>query len=158
MPEKYEFTAPKGAVLDAPTVAAFSTVAKELGLTQEAAQKVVDQLVPTLAQRATEVQTEALKAAVTRWVGEVQADPEIGGDKMVDSVAAANKAIAAFGTPALRALLDASGLGNNPEFVRVFSKIGKAISEDKFVIGGRQPLKGTNDPASALYPNQQPTS
>ena len=68
-----------------------------------------------------------------------------------NSLSVLKKALDQFGTPELRALLNDSGMGNNPEVIRAFYRVGKAISEDKFV-GGKAAPVDAND-ARSLYPN-----
>jgi len=154
-PEKYEFKAPEGTSLDDAVIAEYSTVAKELGLSQEAAQKVIDKLAPKLAERTAAVQAEAFNAFKNGLEAQTRADKELGGDKLGENLAVAKKALTAFGTPELRKLLDDTGLANHPEVIRVLFKAGKSISEDRFVPGGKQPTKGERDAANALYPNQK---
>lgn len=149
-PEKYEFAMPQGVQLDAKGVEAFSDVARELNLPQEAAQKVLDKMGPVLANR----HAEALTQARTAWADGARNDQEFGGEKFAENLAVARKAIDQFGTPELRVLLDQSGLGNHPELIRAFFRAGKAISEDKFVSSGTATPKGSRDAASVLYPNQ----
>jgi hypothetical protein len=101
---------------------------------------------------------------MTEWETASKSDKEFGGDKFDANLAVAKKALDAFGTPELRALLGpydpknnpkGTGLGNHPEIIRAFLKAGKAISEDKFVSGTRAPAALTNaSAANALYPNQ----
>ncbi len=162
-PEKYEFKAPEGGALDATVMAEFSTVAKELGLSQDAAQKVIDKLAPTIVKQNAEAITQAMETASTEWVKATQTDKDIGGAKLGENLAVAKKALDAFGTPELRALLGrydpkdnpkGTGLGNHPEIIKAFFKAGKAISEDKFVPGGKAPSKGETNAAKSLYPNQ----
>lgn len=153
-PDKYEFTAPEGKGFDPEVIEAYSTVAKELGLPQDSAQKILDAIAPKVAERFEARQTEALAKFKTDLVEQVKSDKELGGEKLNENLAVAKKAVDAFGTPELRKLLDDSGLGNHPELIRAFYKAGKAISEDKFVQGGRQPAKGETNAAKALYPNQ----
>jgi hypothetical protein len=154
-PEKYEFKAPEGTSLDEAVIAEYSTVAKELGLSQEAAQKVIDKLAPKLAERTAAAQVEAFNAFKDGLEAQTRADKELGGDKLNENLAVAKKALNAFGTPELRKLLDDTGLANHPEVIRVLFKAGKSISEDRFVPGGTQPTKGERDAASALYPKQK---
>lgn len=162
-PEKYEFKAPEGSQLDETVVAEFSTVAKELGLSQDAAQKVIDKLAPTIAKQNAQALTQAIESATTAWAEATRADKEIGGEKFEENLAVAKKALDRFGSPELRKLLGkfdpkdnpgGTGLGNNPEVIRFFMKAGKAISEDKFVPGGTAPSKGERNAAKSLYPNQ----
>lgn len=130
-PEKYEFTAPDGVTYDAAVLGAFSEVAKDLNLSQEAAQKVLDKMAPVMNQR----QADQIEAFRTEWADAAKADREYGGDKLAENLGHAKKALDTFGTPELRKLLDDTGLGNHPEVVRVFVRAGKAISEDGFVAG-----------------------
>lgn len=148
VPEKYEFKAPEGKDFDPAVIGQFSEVAKELGLSQDAAQKILDKMGPTIASR----QAEAIEAARTEWANASTNDKEFGGDKLTENLAVAKKALDSFGSPELRTLLNESGLGNHPEVIRFMVRAGKAISEDGFVPGSRQ--TGESDPAKRLFPNQ----
>ena len=154
-PEKYEFKAPEGAApFDDSVIEQFSEVARELNLTQDAAQKVLDKMGPAIQTR----QVEAIQAARTQWAESAKADKEFGGEKLEENLAVAKKALDQFGSPELRALLNESGLGNHPEMIRVLYRAGKAISEDGFVgagRGGRESPRGQSDYAKVLYPSQQ---
>lgn len=154
-PEKYAFTAPEGREYDPGVLDAYSEVAKELNLPQEAAQKMIDKIAPLIEAR----QTEQIQAVKTEWAEASRGDQEFGGDKLNENLAVAKKALDKFGSPELRKLLNDSGLGNNPEVIRFMYRAGKAISEDTFVGGskGNQKSgpKNFNDLASALYSNQQ---
>lgn len=150
-PEKYEFKAPEGVKLDEGVIGEFETVAKELGLSQDAAQKLVEKIAPKMAERTAAAQAEAFTAFRADLVNQVKTDKELGGEKLSENLAVAKKALDSLGTPALRTLLEQSGLGDHPEVIRMFYKAGKAISEDGFVPGGRQPSKGEQSAASRLY-------
>lgn len=144
VPEKYEFKAPEGVEqLDPQALAVFEPIAKELGLSQEQAQKLVD-IYPQIQQQ----QAEAWSKQVTDWGDQVKADKEIGGDKLTASVGQAQKALDQFGTPALREYLESSGLGNHPELVRAFAKVGKMMSEDKIIVPNQG---GQRSAADILY-------
>lgn len=154
-PEKYEpFTMPEGYTLDEQLFDEFTPVLKELNLPQAAAQKVMD-FAPKLIER-TQQSTIAQVLEQTglkdfpSWAAAVKTDKELGGDKYAENLAVAKKAIDTFGTPELRAVLKQTGLGNHPEVVRAFFKVGKQISEDTFVQGSKAvPKKST---AEVLYP------
>lgn len=148
-PEAYEFKAPEGQAFSPEVLGAFSEVAKELNLPQEAAQKVIDKIAPALAAR----QEAALSNARAQWVADVKADTELGGTAVAEKIALANKAFADFGTPELRTLLDTTGLGDHPEMLRWAHRVGKAISEDGFM-AGRGASAAHVDPAKRLFPNQ----
>lgn len=155
-PEKYEFKAPEGRNFDNEVIASFSEIAKELNLTQESAQKMLDKVGSKLEER----QSQQLAAMSQEWAQASQADKEFGGDGIQSNLAIAKKALDAFGTPELRSLLNESGLGNHPELIRFFYRAGKSISEDQYVVTGG--TTGSNKPAvrdfataaAALYSNQ----
>ncbi len=152
-PEAYEdFTAPDGVELDTEVLGEFQALGKELDLPQEQAQKVVD-LGTKLAQKWAAQQAESVQALHTEWVDASKADKEFGGDALPVNLATAKKAVETYGTPELRELLDQSGLGNHPEVIRLFVRVGKTISEDTHVAGGNgTSAKGA---AETLYPNQK---
>lgn len=150
-PEKYEFKAADGATFDDAVIGAFSDVSRELNLTQDAAQKMLDKMAPVMQAR----QAEQFEAARNQWSESAKTDKEFGGDKLTENLATAKKALDTFGTPEFRSLLDQSGLGNHPEVIRVFYRAGKAISEDKFVTGGVG-QSGSTSVAARMYPNMNP--
>jgi hypothetical protein len=156
-PEKYEFQAPEGKDFDAEIIGNFSDVAKELNLSQDAAQKLVETMGPKIAER----QLAQVEAIRNEWAQQSQVDKEFGGDKLNENMSVAKKALDSFGTPELRTLLQQSGLGNNPEIIRFMYRAGKAISEDTFVAsstgagGGKSNAGDFNAKAAALYSNQQ---
>ena len=131
VPEKYEFKAVDGAVLSEEILAAYGEVAKELKLTQGAAQTLLDKMAPAIAAQ----QLAHVEMARTQWIADAKADKEFGGEKLAESLTIAKRALDAFASPALRDLLNSSGLGDNPEVIRLFVKVGQAISEDKLVTG-----------------------
>lgn len=146
VPESYDLQMPEGIELDKASADEFTTIAKELKLDQAAAQKLAD-----IAAKQAQRQVEAHTKLVESWVESVKADKDIGGDKLEENLGIARKALDTFGTPELRDVLNASGLGNHPEVIRAFVKAGKAISEDKFVAGA--PKGSDTDPARKLFPN-----
>ena len=159
-PEKYEFNSK---VADAPdeldpeVLTAFGEVAKELDLPQEAAQKVLDKVAPVMQAR----QAAVVEQVKLDWANESQADKEFGGESLNDNLEIAKSSLNAFGTDALKSLLQESGLGNHPEVIRFMYRAGKAISEDSYVgnsLGANAKggiPKDFNGIANALYSNQQ---
>ncbi|THF64319.1 hypothetical protein [Pseudothauera rhizosphaerae] len=151
-PEQYaDFTFEEGAApLDAEVAADIKATAKELGLSQEKAQKLADLAVKRTA-AAQQQQVERLQQARTEWADTARADQEFGGEKLNENLAVARKALDAFGSPELKSLLNESGLGNHPEFIRLLYRTGKAISEDRIVTGGAP--TGPKDAAKTLFPD-----
>jgi hypothetical protein len=146
VPEKYDFKPPEGMEFDEETINLYAEAAKEAGLSQEKADIILGKIAPHLAQQ----QIKAVEKVSTEWEVASRADPEFGGDKLNENLSVAAKAIEQFATPELKTLLNESRLGNNPEVIRLFYRVGKAISEDGFVSATGAPQ--TSD-ARALFPN-----
>lgn len=149
IPENYEFTVPEGVTVLDGAKEAYAEVAKELGLTQEQAQKAFEKL----SSKGVEAQRAQLETMTKQWADQSTADPEFGGEKLQESLVVSRKALDSFGTPELRNLLNESGLGNHPELIRFMYRAGKAISEDKF-IAGRSGQAQAKDPAEVLFGKQ----
>lgn len=146
-PEKYEFQAGEGVELDAEALKDFEPVARELNLTNEQAQKLVDAY-PKILAGVQQRQADAWHAQTEEWAATVKADKEIGGDKLTANLGVAQRALDTFGTPALKEYLNGTGLGNHPELVKAFVKVGKAMSEDGVVTGKES---GQRSAAEVLY-------
>lgn len=140
VPETYEpFTLAEGFEMDEEVGAEFASLAKELGLTQKNAQRLID-LQNKLEGGKEEARREYLEGLLTeqrtRWANDLKNDPDFGGENYQQNVSTAIKAMQAFGDDEVRTLLNESGIGNNPAVVKMFHKIGLAITEDRFVMPG----------------------
>lgn len=140
VPETYaDYKLPAGVELAADDLAKVNATFKELGLTQVQAQKLID-LQSSLQVAQTSAQAEAMKATFDKqasdWAAEAKADKDLGGDKFDATVVTAQKAMQQFGTPELRDFLNSSGIGNHPQMIKLFHKVGTALSEDKIAIPG----------------------
>lgn len=96
-------------------------------------------------------QFEAHEAKVEAWGEETKADKDIGGDKLEENLAIAAKARDEFGGEELTKVLNETGVGNHPAFVKFFYNIGKAISDDSFVQGSAGSAKTEKSKAEILY-------
>lgn len=141
VPEKYELKLPEGSKLEATHVEKIATYAKERGLSQEDAQKELDRDHLTVSDYVNK-QQEYLKQTQSAWVQMAKSDKEIGGQGFDKNLESAKRVVNRFGTDAFKRELDATGLGNHPELIRVFSRIGKMMSEDQLVIPGSQQTTG----------------
>lgn len=147
-PEKYEFKPAEGQELDTAALEQFEPIARELNLTNEQAQKMVDLYGTKIMPMVQQQQAEAWQKTTEQWAADVKADKEIGGDKLTANLSSAQRALDLFGTPELKEYLEGTGLGNHPELVKTFIKIGKAMSEDGMVDGSNQ---GQRSAAEVLY-------
>lgn len=144
----YEFEIPQGIEVDQARLDQFKGLAKELGLTADAAKKVVEMEVARVQQAA-----EQHLKTITGWADAVKSDKEIGGDKLAENLATARKAID-LGPPELKELLNSTGLGNHPAVVKWALAVGKKLSEDAFVPGSKTTVPQNTEEARAarMYP------
>lgn len=131
VPEQYEFKPPEGVEFDEATIGVYAEAAREAGLSQEAADIVLNKIAPHLAQQ----QAARLAEARNDWARQSRADAEFGGEKLDENLAVAKKAVEALASPELKTLLEQSGLGNHPEIIRLFYRAGRSLSQDAFVGG-----------------------
>lgn len=146
-PESYEFTIPEDAFVGDGVQEAM----KELGLTQEAAQKLVDAHFKDM-EAAEEADANAWEEMKNTWWAEAKADTDIGGSSFDENVALARKGMNEFASEQAREVLQATGADHHPEILKMFLAIGKAISEDRVLTGSSQ----TPRPKSAaehLFPS-----
>lgn len=141
--EYTDFTIPDGVELNPEVLADFKAIAKELGIPQEKAQQLVDLQVQMENNRVAAIE-QAIVDQSKQWADAVKADKDIGGEKFEKTKEVAIKAVERFGSPELRNLLIDSGLGNHPEMVKLFHRIGQSISEDGLVLPGTQSNTTTN--------------
>ncbi|PZV30047.1 peptidase [Escherichia coli] len=146
-PEKYEFTTTEGVELDTEAMKDFEPVARDLNLTNEQAQKLVDAY-PKILAGVQQRQADAWQATTEQWAADVKADKEFGGDKLPENLSAAQRALDQFGTPELKEYLNTTGLGNHPDLVKVFIKVGRSMSEDGMITGKEN---GQRSAAEVLY-------
>lgn len=109
------------------------------GVTPEAAQAIVDQLPAALeAAHAEFLKSQDAQHAdqVKAWEAQARAAPDIGGPKFDAVMASAQAAVARFGDDEVKVLLEASGLGSHPAFIRLLAKVNSAIAEGSHVGGG----------------------
>lgn len=169
VPDKYEFKLPEGVALAPETVEAITPVLKELGLSNEQAQKLMDFHAAELAKVAKAPET-AIETQRQKWVTETLADPEIkayslDGKQGIDAVKIDIGRAKSVMSPAVRDAFDTAmnttGIGNNPAFVKALWQMAQHITEGKHVAGGNPSRFGQTAPgqgdrptaAKAMYPN-----
>lgn len=140
-----------------PLVAEFKTVASELGLPVDQAQRLSDVVAPKL-KEALEAPYNAWADMIETWVAEAQKDPEIGGAKFKENLGLAASAIKTLGGPEAGKISKAlafTGAGNNPDILRLLVRAGKLVSEGKPApAGNAAPAKKPNA-AELFYPTMQ---
>lgn len=108
--------------LDEHLIAGMTPVFKELKLTNEAAQQLADAVM--------RIQADLPKRMLARDLEVTMKDKELGGLNYGRTVGFVNAALTAFTDAPFRQFLEKSGIANRLEFVRVFERIGRAVSSD----------------------------
>lgn len=162
-PEKYaDFKLPDGYKLDDKTLEAATAAFKELNLTQDGAQKLID-IYTANGISAAEAPYKLWADTQKQWVTEIQ---ESFGEAKADAMRGEiNKGIDAAFTPkqarAFREALDFTGAGSNPAMFEAFNILFKPYNEGTPVGGGKPSAEGQKAPnvdrrpsvAEALYPH-----
>ena len=140
------FTFPEGVAPDETILAAVKPVMKELGLKSEGAQKLVSAYVTAQGESV----SRHLAKQNEEWIAQAKADKEIGGAKFEKAVAAGQRALKQFGDADLTKLLEESGFGNHPAFLRVWNRIAQAMGNDSVAGTTAAGAAGAKSPDEAL--------
>lgn len=162
-PEKYaDYKLPEGVSLQPEVLEKANGLFKELGLTQDQAQKLIDLDV----ERAKALEAAPIKAyneMREKWQAAAKADPDIG-PKMEQVKQNVGKLYSAIGDAKLvedfKGLMNLTGVGDNPAFIKVLNKLSEFVVEGKHVNGSGPSIHGQTTGAAAkptaaqaLYPN-----
>lgn len=134
-PETYEWTSPEGSNIevDSAPVSALGDAARELNLTNDQAQSILNKVGPALHKH----YAEQHQAMIDGWRTALQSDPEVGGTKLHESMVAAKSFFAQFDpTGEALAELDRFGLSVMPAIVRFAVRGRAAISEGRVLADG----------------------
>lgn len=154
--EYTDFKVPEGVTLDAEKVGAFKTIASELGIPQEGAQKLMD-LYANEIKQVSEAPLRAWNDLQKTWREEVTNDPTIGGanlDKNLATTKAGLKALLGADAVKFFDALSLTGAGSNPDIVRGLMKAAAPHAPADPVNGN--PSGGNKKSAGAtLYPEMK---
>lgn len=132
-PETYtSFTDVTGKEYTPESVKGFVDAAREVGLSQEKAQKMFQAFVPTAYKYMHDDVVEKAKG----WVEASKNDAEFGGARFAQSMGIAKQAYSHFASDELKQILNATGLSNHPEIIRMFYRVGLTMQQDHGVQGG----------------------
>lgn len=153
-PEQYEeFKAPEGLQYDTTVISNFKDVAKELNLSQDKAQVLLDKMAPVIARQ----QLSRIQEISADWREKTLKDAEIGGDKWTRAEADIARVRDKFAIgddgnidPDIAEFMK-SPAGNHPGVLKLLARVGRAFGEADFP-------KGTPDnefkPTAADFYNQ----
>lgn len=135
--------------IDPAFIDSYAGLAKKYGMNQENATS----LLKDAAQILNRLDTETVTRQIDEWIDQSRNDREFGGTALNANLAIAKKALDTYGTPEIRQLLEATGLGNNPELIRFFYRVGKTLAEDGVVTGqaGSNGIRTFDEAARKLY-------
>ncbi|MDT8419352.1 MAG: hypothetical protein RQ754_02885 [Desulfuromonadales bacterium] len=155
-PEAYtDFTLPEGMTLDEEALGEFAEIAKADNLSQEKAQKYVDMASKLMQKQIDTIMTQH-QEKVGNWLKDAEKDPEIGDDIKKGAESAALRAFNTItkGDEKAKAMVDELGIGNHPEFLRIFYRISQHMREDTFEIPGTGG-QGGKSAAETMYPSMK---
>ncbi len=128
VPETLDFAkveVPEGVEVDE----AFKTLAKDIGLTNDGAGKLLGYAKTEIFDKIQAAQAESRAKIVNEW--EQQTRNEFPGEKLE----IAKRAYQQFTDENFRAFMEETGLGSNPAVVKMFYGIGALMQEGKLVLG-----------------------
>jgi hypothetical protein len=151
----YTLKLPDDSLFEATALEGIGAFARDLGLSGEGAQKLVERdskMLEQFADHFAKGVTEEHNAMVAKWAQDMKVDKELGGEKYAETLFLADKSMRMFATPEFRAALKETGFGSHPELMRVFVNIGRAIAEDSFTTKGAGDVPQPVDAAKTLFP------
>lgn len=151
VPEKYELIMPEGSLLEPSTIEKISAYAKEKGLSNEAAQELLDRE-NSAVQTYNEGQNKKVEEIRASWIKAAEADKEVGGKDFKQNVELAKRVIDKFGSEEFKTALNETGFGNHPEVVRTFVRIGRLMADDEAIFAKSQ-ATGTKTMEEKFYPS-----
>lgn len=138
-PEKYEdFTLPEGMAMDAEALEAYAPVLKDLNLTQDQAQKLVD-LQAAQIQKSNQAILDHITERDEGWLKDLEADKEIGGDKLNSNMVKVNKMLSKFDEGGeLVKFLQETRIQNCAPLVKLLARMAPHFGEDTLVTGSEK--------------------
>lgn len=150
VPEKYELKLAEKSSLNQADVDRIAETAKTQGLTNAQAQAALEAADNSIKSYVTR-ELERTKAEVPKWLDELKADKEYGGEKFNETVENARRVVDKYADKDFKDFLNNSGLGNHPMIVKMFSKLGRSFGEDHFKDGSAIVPKKGKTSAEILY-------
>lgn len=155
IPDEYDIKTIDGYEINKEMMDELTPLFKELKISAVGAQKLADYHMQIM-QKQSAAASEMRKQMIGQWSESIKKDPQFGGAMFNENMALARRGLKAV-MPAdansakeLTMLLNDSGMGNHPEIIKVFAKVGKMIKEDS-VMSGRAGSTVVTDPIARLF-------
>jgi hypothetical protein len=151
-PEAYVWKGADGAdLLPAEAITAIEPIARDLGLSQDAALKFVNHL-RTFSEQDEKAAAAAHKATVDRWAEDVRKDAKLGGANFDATMRNCNALLTKFQVSEEdKAFFSSTGLGNHPVMIRLLSDLHEKTSEDKFNVSQSSKTSGERPSNAAVF-------
>lgn len=162
-PESYtDFSVPEGHTLDAAAIESATPLFRELGLTQDQAQKLVD-FYSTQVGKINAENEGYMETLRTQWREELKADKDIGGklDQVKVEIGRAIDRLPPTVREPFKEAMNLTGAGDHPAVIKAIHAFASLIGEGTHVTGnapsehGQSKTGVSNRPSAAqsMYPN-----
>lgn len=147
-PEKYDIALPEGTQLDEMAYNEFSEIARSVGLSNDAANKLAGYGL-SFAQKAQEAVMQQQEQMINNWGEEARKELGVKFDTTVTQAGIGIEALEKV-IPNIRQALNETGAGNRVEIIKAIAYLGEMVGEDsgKGLGGGKVSTGG-----SSMYPN-----
>jgi len=129
-----DFSFPENIEINNDLMEKFKGLAQDSSLSQEKAQALLDLSIENGQKVLADQQAEFMKVRQD-WQKSIKEDPDFGGKNFSETIVRAKRVLNNYGSPELKEMLDTSGLGDNPEVIKMFVKIDKVLGDDTSVTG-----------------------
>ena len=163
VPESYtDFSVPEGHTLDTAAIESATPLFRELGLSQDQAQKLVD-FYSTQVGKINAENENYMETMRTQWREELKADKDIGGklDQVKVEIGRGLDRLPPTVRDNFKAAMDMTGAGDHPAVIKAIHAFASLIGEGTHVSGnapsehGQSKTGVSNRPSAAqsMYPN-----
>lgn len=158
---------PEGTALDKDQATKLVGILNDQNLTPQARLQGLFDLHNSILTAASEKGSQQWDEMQAKWTEEAQADSVIGGEKLAPALSAISKLIDKYSVTdgkadkalgdKFREVMDLTGAGNNPTFIRVMAGIAKDLAVEGSPVPAVTPAGGAQSAADLLYPNHPST-
>ena len=146
----YDLKLPKDTLLEPGAAERIAAEAKAQGLSNEAAQALLEREHAAIGRFNAYLAEETAKV-VQGWEQQIRTDPEIGGKDYERNMIEANRLLDKVAPEGFKEMLKKTGFGSHPDFMRVMVRLSKGSREDRFVHAGAAAPR-QREPWEIFYP------
>jgi hypothetical protein len=154
VPEHYDLKLSEESKLNDEHLSKLAEYAKENGLTQDQAEKLLardEELVSSAREEFQQSLLDEHESKKQEWFEAVEKDTEFGGEHFNENAEMTKRYIDEFADEEFKTMLDETGYGNHPLLFKMMVRASKAMAEDKTIRAGSSNTELTHE--QRLYPN-----